>query len=205
MLETIIEQHPNHKIIIGGDFDTELKGVSPFDQHWFGFLTKNQLASCLMCFPPDSVTYHHESLDKKKWNDHFLVSSAMIGSDLSSYAILHEGDNASDHYPILMSLSANIQTRYQESSSPDPTPTFKWDKLSNEQRSNYTTRLQSLVEALPPPPTAVQCVVKCRCREYNCLDSLLHEYDNLIMCMRALTQNYLAINQELKKTGGPRV
>ena len=184
MLETIIEQHPNHKVIIGGDFNTELKGVSPFDRQWFSFLTKNQLASCDMCFPPDSITYHHESLDQKKWNDHFLVSSAMIGSDLSNYAILQEGDNVSDHFPILMSLSANIQTRYQDSSLPISTPKFKWDKLSNEQRSNYTTCLQSLVEALPPPPTAVQCVDKCRCRESNCLQSLQHEYDNLIMCMR---------------------
>ena len=31
MLETIIEAHPHHSVIIGGDWNTELKGNSPFD------------------------------------------------------------------------------------------------------------------------------------------------------------------------------
>ena len=31
MLDTIIEQHPNHQVIIGGDYNTELKGYSPLN------------------------------------------------------------------------------------------------------------------------------------------------------------------------------
>ena len=185
MIETIVEQNPQHKVIIGGDFNTELKGISPFDRHWQSLMNKNQLSSCDICFPPDSITYHHESLDQKKWNDHFLVSSSMIGTNLSNYAVLQDGDNISDHFPILMSLAANVQTRYEESSTVFQPPTLKWDKLSNEQRSDYTSHLHSLVDALPPPPDAIhQCVHKCRCRESSCVDSLQHEYDTLINCLR---------------------
>ena len=78
MLETIIDQHPDHLILIGGDFNTELKGSSPFDRFWDEFTRKNNLESCDRFFPSDSFTYHHKGLNQKKWSDHFLVSNALI-------------------------------------------------------------------------------------------------------------------------------
>ena len=183
MLDNIIEEYPNHKVIIGGDLNTELKGLSPFDHHWSSFMTRNQLASCDTCFPPDSITYHHVSLDQKKWNDHFLVSASMIGSELNNHAVLEEGDNVSDHFPIMMSLSANIQASSQEIIT--PVKTLKWDKLTVDQQSGYTSRVHSLVESLPSPPLAVrECVSRCRCRDNLCLKSLQCEYDKLISCLR---------------------
>ena len=73
MLDTIIVEHPNHSIIIGGDINSELRGESPFDPLWEEFMTKFGLMSCDHFLPPTSFTYYHESLDHKKWNDHFLV------------------------------------------------------------------------------------------------------------------------------------
>ena len=185
MLDTIIEQHPNHKIIIGGDLNTELKGLSPFDQHWSSFMTRNLLASCDTCFPSDSITYHHVSLDQKKWNDHFLVSASMIGSELSNHAVLEDGDNISDHFPIMMSLSAQIQPTKKETISPDSSPSLKWEKLTKNHRDDFTSRVHNLVDSLPPPPPAVrECVNKCRCREQVCQKSLQQEYDDLISCLQ---------------------
>ena len=124
----------------------------------------------------------HESLDQKKWNDHFLVSLAMIGTVLDNHVILQDGDNISDHFPILMSLNANMQMRFTESASPNPEPTLKWDKLSMEQRSRFTSCVHSLVDTLPP--LAVHhCVNKCRCRDSSCLDALQLEYDSLVKCL----------------------
>ena len=183
MLETIIEQHPHHKVIVGGDLNTELKGNSPFDQHWFNFMSRNKLASCDAQFPPDTITYHHQSLDQKKWNDHFLVSASMIGPDLNNYSVLHDGDNVSDHFPIIMSLSVDIQPHLEETIYQSSKSTLKWDKLTNEQLDNFTTRIQSAVEALPPPPVAIECANQCRCRNSNCLKSLQQEYDALISCL----------------------
>ena len=43
VIELLISDHPNHKIVIGGDLNTELKGQSPFDAFWLELMTKNSL------------------------------------------------------------------------------------------------------------------------------------------------------------------
>ena len=40
MMEGIIEDHPHHQIIIGGDLNTELEGNSPFDVYFEGICFK---------------------------------------------------------------------------------------------------------------------------------------------------------------------
>ena len=56
-LETIIDQHPHHQIIIGGDLNTEMKGISPFDPLWCDLMNKYQLESCDRFFPDSTTTY----------------------------------------------------------------------------------------------------------------------------------------------------
>ena len=46
MIELLIEDHPEHLFIIGGDLNTELKGNSPFDPLWNNLATKNRFAYC---------------------------------------------------------------------------------------------------------------------------------------------------------------
>ena len=82
MLEDIIAQHPSHHVIIGGDFNTELIGNSPFDQYWDEFMRKNKLACCDKLYPTNSFTYHHNTLNQKKWNDHFLVRPSLFQSNI---------------------------------------------------------------------------------------------------------------------------
>ena len=79
MVENIIEAHPLHHVIIGGDFNTELNGASPFDQLWIELMEKHNL-DCTdnLVNGNISYTYHHESLGHKKWNDHFLVSHQLV-------------------------------------------------------------------------------------------------------------------------------
>ena len=50
MIDLLIENHPFHLIIIGGDLNTELKGESPFDTLWTEMMTRNALASCSSLF-----------------------------------------------------------------------------------------------------------------------------------------------------------
>ena len=46
MLETILDSHPLHSVIIGGDFNCELKGNSPYDPLWTDFAVKYDLNNC---------------------------------------------------------------------------------------------------------------------------------------------------------------
>ena len=79
MVETIIDSHPLHSIIIGGDLNTELKGDSPFDPLWHDLTVKYNLSCCDQFISGnDNYTYKHESLGHRKWNDHFFVSNSLI-------------------------------------------------------------------------------------------------------------------------------
>ena len=79
MLEEILSDHPLHTVIIGGDYNTEFKGSSPFDHLWSEFISKHNLISCDSCISnPNSYTYFHDSLNQRKWNDHFLISQSLM-------------------------------------------------------------------------------------------------------------------------------
>ena len=58
-IESIVEDHPQHSFVLGGDLNTELRGVSPFDPHWNNFSTKNKFAYCRDLFGAPGFTYHH--------------------------------------------------------------------------------------------------------------------------------------------------
>ena len=200
MLENIIEQHPHHHIIIGGDFNTEMKGESPFDPLWEEFSDNYRLSSCDHYFPNSTVTYKHNSLDHKKWSDHFLVSASLSNADrLSEHEVIDEGDNLSDHFPIIMSLMANIQNRETPASPPTPQPKLKWEKISNHDKSNYTTHLHSLVSSTPQTADLSHCQNVCRCRNSECHEAIQREYDCLVNLFKVADCNL----PRFKRTGGP--
>ena len=183
MLENIINHHPNHHVIIGGDINSELKDNSPFDPMWTNFMSDHQLICCDASFPPSSVTYHHISLGHKKWNDHFIVSQSLVDeSRLANFAILQDGDNLSDHYPIMMSVQAGIQTKeFVQPTAPLP-PTLIWSKLKAEALNGYTSRLQQYVNQ--SPSVLPSCNSQCICKNHSCTQSLQEEYDYLISCLK---------------------
>ena len=184
MLDTIIEEHPNHLVVIGGDFNCEFRGDSPFDHPWKQFTLKNNLAFCSSRFPSNSITYRHKSLDQKKWIDHFLVTSSLLDNDLSNFDILDDGDNMSDHFPIVMKMRVNLEPaqpsfRYNSSGK-----TLKWDKLSTSHLDTYTSKLHNLVDSLPAPEVSLNCNATCFCANKSCLESAQREYDNLLQCLQ---------------------
>ena len=78
MIEVLIDNHPHHLIIIGGDLNTELKGESCFDQLWSDLVTKNRLAYCSQLFSSPGYTYRQDTLGHKKLIDHFIVSEKLL-------------------------------------------------------------------------------------------------------------------------------
>ena len=137
MVENIIEAHPHHAVIIGGDFNCELNNRSPFDPLWAEFCTKYDLVSCDDRYPSSSFTYRHNSLNHIKWNDHFLVSKTLFqANSLNSFHILDEGDNPSDHLPILMSLSTVAESVMPEQNDECVRESLKWEKISESQKAH---------------------------------------------------------------------
>ena len=106
MIELLIDDHPQHVVIIGGDLNTELRGESPFDRLWDDLSRRKLLAYCSNLFTSPGYTYHHASLGHKKLNDHFVVSQSILNRDMTKeHRIIDEGQNLSDHLPITMQIS----------------------------------------------------------------------------------------------------
>lgn len=146
-------------------------------------MTKFQLASCDNFFPPDVVTYHHQSLGHKKFNDHFIVSQSLItDTHLSKFSILDDGDNLSDHFPITMNLSLQVETRDFIPTNPILKPKLKWAKITDSQKDQYTERLKHLEQITPLP--LLQCQKACRCRNAHCCNTIQGEYDFLVKCLK---------------------
>ena len=185
MIETIIEAHPQHEIIIGGDTNCEFNGLSPYDQMWGDLLTKYDLTTCDSFYPSSSFTYHHNSLNHHKWNDHFVVSKSLIASAcLSNHHIKDDGDNPSDHLPIIMTLSAKIKTREHEQNPSQFKESLKWEKISSIQRQQFTHRASQLVDSRPVPDLLRHCQFQCQCNNVACQDAIQAEYSFLMNCLK---------------------
>lgn len=182
MMETIIEEHPQHLVVIGGDLNTEMKGGSPFDAMWADLMLSHHLSCCDNLVPTTTppITYHHESLGQKKWNDHFLVSNGILSGGLSkNHDILDEGGNVSDHLPIIMKLSFSLSPNKQKEKTLEKSSSLKWEKITKEQKNNYTSCLSDLLDSSKIQTPVFQCPRRCHCDDVNCHEAIQSEYDNL--------------------------
>ena len=182
MLEEIISDHPLHKVIIGGDYNSELNGSSPFDPLWDEFMNKYDLICCDQFVNNNNnnnnknFTYFHESLNQKKWSDHFLVSTSFAQST-ANHEIIDVGDNTSNHLPIKFQLSCKISAEPARAESSKKSPSLKWEKCNDEQKNAYSTRLADLLFQNPDHSTS--CSIA-HCRNSDCLSAVQKEYDKLI-------------------------
>ena len=184
MVELLIEGHPNHQVIIGGDLNTELKGSSPFDPLWLELISKYQLAYCSDQFNGPGYTYRHDTLNQTKFNDHFLVHKSFINDQvISNFRILDEGDNTSDHLPIVMCASLHVQTissNTEEMSNPE---CINWKKMSPSDLAAYETELERLLLRRTHMRAVSSCTATCACSRESCLQDIQDEYDEIISCM----------------------
>ena len=179
MLEEILADHPQHKFILGGDFNTEFVNNSPFDQLWREFNQKHDLVCCDSLVSNNNnnnhYTYIHNSLNHRKWNNHFLVSSSILSST-DNHCILDDGDNPSDHLPIIMQLSICTTVEPEKVDPPVKLPSLKWEKCSEEHKTAYNNRLSNLLARSPSEITKCEVV---HCDSRDCTHSIQREYEDL--------------------------
>ena len=133
--------------------------------------------------PRDSFTYHHKTLDQKKWIDHFLVSPSLLHNDLSNFEILDDGDNLSDHFPIMMNLKVDCTPHIQNRGITERVERLRWNDLSPAVVDGYTARLGHLISLLPES-VADKCHHSCVCSNASCHQSIQEEYDCLLHCLQ---------------------
>ena len=181
MIQSIIEEHPQHNFVIGGDFNTELSDNSPFDPMWREFIAKFDLVLCDQ-FVTNSVnyTYSHDSLNQTKWNDHFLVSKK-ISESSTDHIILEDGSNPSDHLPLMMQIQVLLSNAPPRASPSTSHPKLRWDKCTEGQTRQYTQNLDYLIKQIES--RLMNCCAV-HCQDENCRLSIQHEYDSLICILK---------------------
>ena len=183
MLEEVIADHPLHMFVVGGDFNTEFVNDSPFDNLWRGCIAKTNLVCCDQYINNNNnnnnnnnFTYIHQSLNQSKWNDHFFLSPSLVKNS-NNHFILDDGDNVSDHLPIMMNLSCHLSPCPPIDVSPQKQPSLIWEKCSEVQKSAYNGRLRQL---LIDSPSRLQCCANVHCTNETCRAAIQEEYNNLI-------------------------
>ena len=189
MLEEILSDHPNHRLVLGGDFNTEFSGNSEFDSLWRNFNKKHNLVCCDQFVNNNNnynnnnknYTYFHESLNHMKWNDHFIISTSLVSSS-DCHEIVDIGDNPSDHLPIKMRLKICTSEDPPVITPSLKMPSLKWEKCSDDQKSLYKDRLSHL---LHQTPGVIRTCSVAHCENQNCFTSIQQEYDNLERMLKA--------------------
>ena len=180
MLDLIINDHPQHQVVLGGDLNTELKGDSPFDPLWTEFVSKNGLAYCNEFLPPSSYTYHHVSLGHKKLNDHFIVSRGLLEDrTCHGHKILQDGDNPSDHLPISMKMKIKFKNQNILSTPSRNPPRLVWAKVAQHHLDGYC---QEIDDSLKRKPISAfpSCTGGAHCADQGCIDAIQAKYDDIL-------------------------
>ena len=134
------------------------------------------------------VSYFLPSLwneKNKQWVGKVVIILVMISDSLvhssSHHTIIEDGDNPSDHLPIVMQLQVNVLPAPPKAPRADRQPYLKWEKCSEEDTRIYTTTLNDLLFL---NPSQLHCCQNPHCENGTCRNSIQQEYDTLICLMK---------------------
>ena len=180
MIEVLIDENPDHHIIIGGDLNTELKNESPFDHLWKDLIDKYSLAYSNNVTAGPNYTYRHDSLNQTKMNDHFLVSAHLLDR-ISNTRILDDGENNSDHLPRLIHLQIETQVCDPEPVAREQsTRVMHWNKMTSDHKTKYAHAVEQCLSQRQYMRSVFICDKKCVCDNAVCHDQIQQEYDEII-------------------------
>lgn len=107
-IEVIINSFPNHKLVMGGDFNTNIGLITAKNDIFRHFLVKFKIVPCNKIIDCNlHYTYCHESLQQFSCIDFICVSSDIV-STLQEFKVLDLAFNLSDHLPVYTRLSIDL-------------------------------------------------------------------------------------------------
>jgi len=144
-------------VIIGGDFNTDLSRMNSLHtQALNNFVQNEELVFCDMSDTADILfTYENVSSSTESIIDHFIVSENMY-RNLLDYRSIHDGNNLSDHAPILLSLNL-VTSREHKCDVREYTKRPQWDKTTDSNIADYKHALSELFSHIKLPLNALYC------------------------------------------------
>ena len=101
------------RIIIGGDFNTDFSRHGSMNKKILKLLIESENLKCPLYLDVSSILYSFESKCNGDTSiiDHILVSENLY-CNIMKCSCLHEGDNLSDHSPVIISLNIAIDNSH---------------------------------------------------------------------------------------------
>ena len=159
---TLVNMYENSDIIIGGDFNCNLSLNNARVDIFNEFINVSDL-NCVTLEPHFDIQYTFiNSLLHKSLIDHFCISSR-IKSKLKSCFVLDDGDNLSDHLPLMIHIESNVfGTKYikDQNNYADESLAIKvcWSDATDTDISDYKYVLDQLLNDISLP---VEGVINC--------------------------------------------
>ncbi len=143
---SIIELYPNHDVIMGGDFNMDLREATALTNQVHVFRKKYKLNLCYDVIKTNcEYTFFRDSLGQRTMIDFFLCSNS-LKSKLHSHAMLDNLLNYSDHLPLMVGLNIDMNPVLAQVLPPSPRPQsseraerrLRWDHANVNKYCDYT-------------------------------------------------------------------
>ena len=149
-------------VFMCGDFNTDFARISPQTNALKRFCTELNLVPCVTLQVNEvDFTYVSDMSGSRSLIDHFIVSENLVPS-VKKYFSLHEGNNTSDHSPVILELAtpgtdAGADARQPCGNTRNPRP--RWWAANAFDITVYKARLAENLSRVRIPPneeTAIQ-------------------------------------------------
>ena len=146
-------------LLIGGDFNTNVNRHDPLSNLFSSFVNVNGLY-CGLNAPVNLVDHTFESKSLESVTsiiDHFIMSQGLFSS-LNEYTSVHDGDNMSDHCPIVASFSIDVKHwQVSETCTAQSKAKLDWDKATSECITQYQCFMHETLSQLQFPNDFLAC------------------------------------------------
>ena len=169
-------------IVIGGDFNTDLSRPHSLNTIMLNeFVQRESLQYCIsLNLAQVDYTYESKATRNKSLIDHFIVSNN-LSSRVESYKVIHEGDNLSDHSPIILGLA--IPVDYTNNKTPQQCKSKSlWHRSTSVDKDYYKCCLDDSLTKLSIPIDALCCPVY-GCSNVNHQEGIQQFHDDICTCL----------------------
>ena len=183
IIEYIINQNLDCHVVLGGDFNVD------FSRSWTHTALLNDFCENAGLEPTIrsnccTVDYTYNfNMDRFNVLDHLILSGTLFDDALVSVDVIHDGDNLSDHDPIIIKL--NLYSNIVSLSQKVYREKIAWYKASEDNLSVYRNELKHSLNSIIIPVEALACHDPLCCSLSHCNDLNKYASDIMEACISA--------------------
>lgn len=152
----LVDTHNNADVVLGGDFNCNLNS-----NNLRSYLLKDFIDSSMLKYPTNTIDFTFRGIyNVATLIDYFFVSEN-LNDNILKYDVYHDGDNLSDHDPIVLEINDDFMSKNYKFLLNDANSSFKpilqWNKVDQNQISFYRDVLNSLLDLITVPNSLTCC------------------------------------------------